>query len=27
MTNCRSYAGARAGYCEVTMRFCDGGDK
>ena len=27
MTNCRSYAGARAGYCEVTMHFCDGGGK
>lgn len=27
MTNCQSHAGARADYCEVTMRFCDGGDK
>ena len=25
MANCRSFAGARAGYCEVTMRHCDGG--
>ena len=27
MTNCRSYARARANYCAVTMRYCDGGDK
>ena len=29
MSNCQSFAGARANYCEVTMRHCDGsaGDK
>ena len=27
MTHCQSHAGARAEYCEVTMRFCDGGGK
>jgi hypothetical protein len=24
MSTCQSYAGSRAGYCEVTMQHCDG---